>query len=488
MFMFTSLLLASALAPITIAPSTIETHLKVIATKDFEGRMTLRPGMDKTAAYIAGEFKKYGLEAREANSSYIQEYDLAVGYRVGKTNMFTISPGGGKEISLTVGKDFTPLVGSATRLIRSQMVWVGYGEESDFEGVDVKDKVVVAFRGGQTGRGRTNSMKARQAKDAGAIGIVFVGAAAEGSSDLPALTRSQGINESIDIPAVGVSSQFFKDLTGMDFAAARKTEGKQSKPLNGLVKFAAEAESNTGKAKNVIGYLPGTDPNLRNEYIVIGAHFDHLGYGEVGSRSGSDLIHYGADDNGSGTAGLMAAAEYMAKNRTNRRTIIFQAYSAEELGLRGSRAWCDANPNLLSQVSGMINMDMIGTVRFDQTFVFGLSSANWLPLFGNVKVDNLRLLLYPHTRGDSDQASFIAKSVPALFFHTGLTDEYHTEKDTIDRVNFAGAAKVVEAVIQTAMQVDAMPNRLTWNASVERGNKPNDRQQPKGPMESPLKP
>lgn len=136
----------------------------------------------------------------------------------------------------------------------------------------------------------------------------------------------------------------------------------------------------------------------------------------------------------------------------------------------------------------MINMDMIGTVRFDQTFVFGLSSANWLPLFGNVKVDNLRLLLYPHTRGDSDQASFIAKSVPALFFHTGLTDEYHTEKDTIDRVNFAGAAKVVEAVIQTAMQVDAMPNRLTWNASVERGNKPNDRQQPKGPMESPLKP
>jgi len=246
---------------------------------------------------------------------------------------------------------------------------------------------------------------------------------------------------------------------------------------------------NAGKAKNVIAYLPGTDPVLRNEFIVIGGHFDHLGYGEIGSRTGMDMIHPGADDNGSGAAGVLAAAEWFSKHRINRRTIIFQGYSGEELGLRGSRGWVDANKDKLPNIAGMLNMDMIGTVRFNQTFVYGLTSSNdWLPLFSNVKVDGLKLLLCPNARGDSDQASFVAASVPALFFHTVLTDEYHTEKDTWDRVNYPGAADVVEAVLQTALQLDASPKKMAFNPNVERGNRPTDRRPPTGPMESPLKP
>lgn len=480
---------ATLLGTVTINPTTLENHVKFLASDELEGRMTLRPGMEKSVAFIASEFKKYGLEAREPGGSFIHEYDVSVGYRVGKTNMAVFSLPGAKELSLTVGKDFVPLVGSAVRIARGSLVWVGYGKEADYEGVDVKDKVVLAFRGSQTGRGETNSMKARIAQEKGALGIVFIGHAGEGTSDLPPISRGQGINQSIDLPAIAVTSKHFKTLTGMDFEAARKAEGKQSKQLNAIAKIVGETEANAGKAKNVIGYLPGSDPALRNQYIVIGGHFDHLGKGETGSRSGSDLIHYGADDNASGTAGVLAAAEWYAKNRGNRRTIIFQAYSGEELGLRGSRGWCESYPDLLKNVTGMINMDMIGTVRFDQTFVYGLSSSNdWLSLFSKVQVENFKLLLYPNTRGDSDQASFVAKEVPALFFHTGLTNEYHTEKDTWDRVNYAGAAKVVEAVIQTAMQLDARDSKLAWNANVERGNRPADRQQPTGPMESPLKP
>lgn len=474
---------------IAIAPGTIEKHVRFMASEELQGRMTLRPGMDKAAKYIADEFKKYGLEAREKDGSFVHTYDLSLGFKPSASNMLVFSIPGGKEMHLKLEEDFVPLVGSKMRLVRGPMVWLGYGNEADYEGIDVKDKVVLAFRGAQTGRGATNNMKARWAKEKGAVGIIFVGGTGQGAGELPAMTRSQGVNDSLEFPAAAVKAKFFSDLTGLDFEKARASTEKQSKPVNALVRMVAETEANTGKAVNVIGYLPGTDPTLRNEYIVIGGHFDHLGMGEVGSRTGSDMIHYGADDNASGTAGVLAAAEYWTKNRTNRRTIIFQCYSGEEFGLRGSNGWCADNAEILKNTSAMMNMDMIGTVRFDQTFVYGLtSSEDWLPLFSNVKVDNLRLLLCPNTRGDSDQASFISRNVPALFFHTGLTNEYHTEKDTIDRVNFPGAAKVVEAVIQTAMQVDAKAGKLTWNPKVERGNRPSDRNQPTGPMESPMKP
>lgn len=484
----TVLAAAFAINNVSIEPLVLEKHVKYFASEGLEGRMTLRPGMDLTADYIAKEFKRYGLEGREANGGYIHEYDLSAGYRATKNNMLVFNLPG-KELSLVQGRDFVPVVGSAMKLTRGNVVWVGYGNEDDYTDLDVNGKIVLMFRGGQDGRGRTNAMKARTAKEKGAIGVLFIGSLGKDRGEFPALTRVQGIADSLEMPCAAIHGRYFKEITGLDVEVAMANKERQSKPLNLLARMVSETEANTGKAKNVIGYLPGSDPTLRNEYIVIGGHFDHLGYGEIGSRTGSDAIHFGADDNGSGTAGVLAAAEWFAKNRGNRRTIIFQCYSGEELGLRGSRAWCDSNGNLLPSISAMLNMDMIGTVRFDQTFVYGLSSSNdWLPLFSNIKVDGLKLLLHPNTRGDSDQASFVARNIPVLFFHTGLTDEYHTEKDTSDRINYAGASKVVEAVIQTALAVDKLSAKLTWNPAVDRGNKASDRATPKGPLESPLKP
>lgn len=492
--MFTSLIAASLVAlnaspSVSISPSALEPHVRILASPEYEGRMTMRRGNEMSAAYIADQFKRIGLEAREADGSYMQRFDLTVGFRMTKNNMAVLTTGDGKRLSLNAGVDFVPVVGSQTRLVSAPIVWVGYGNETDYEGANVEGKVVMMFRGAQDGRGRTNAQKARTASEKGAAGVIFIGPPAEGRAELPALSRGQGISDSTNIAAIALHQKYFKDLVGAEFANARKVEGNQTKELKAMVRMVGETEVNAGKTMNVIGYLPGNDPVLKNEYIIIGGHFDHLGFGETGSRTGNDGLHAGADDNASGTAGVIAAAEWFKKNGGNRRTIIFQAYTGEELGLLGSDAWAAANPEILKTTSAMLNMDMIGTVRFDQTFVFGLSSSTeWLPVFSNVKVDGLRLLLNPHTRGDSDQASFIRRNVPALFFHTGLTDEYHTEKDTVDKVNFAGAAKVVEAVIQTALQLDARAERLPWNPQVERGNRPNDRQLPKGPMESPLKP
>lgn len=488
--MVTSFVAALLIAPpVTIEPNTLMKHVKFLASRELAGRMTLRPAMDKVADYFAAEFRRYGLEGREGGEGYIHLYDLSANLRATKNNMLSFNLAGGKTISLEVDKDFAPLVGSQTRIVRGNVVWVGYGSEADYEGAEVAEKVVMMFRGAQDGSTRTNSMKARLAKEKGAAGVLFIGSNGEGRADLPTYSRQQGVAESTDIVAAALHQKWFTELTGLDYAAARANKEKQTKSLGAIVRMVTETEANTGKAKNVIGYLPGTDPVLRNEFIIIGGHFDHLGFGEIGSRSGMDMIHYGADDNGSGAAGVLAAAEWFAKHRVNRRTIIFQGYSAEELGLRGSRAWVDSNKDKLPQVAGMLNMDMIGSVRFNQTFVYGLTSSNdWLPLFSKVKVDGLKLLLCPNARGDSDQASFVAASVPALFFHTGLTDEYHTEKDTWDRVNYPGAADVVEAVIQTALQLDASPKKMAFNPNVERGNRPTDRRPPTGPMESPLKP
>jgi aminopeptidase YwaD len=485
-----SAVLAFSSAPgVSIQPGTIQKHVEFLASKELAGRMTLREGERKAAAYIAAEFKRLGLDAREKGGGYIHEYELSIGYRVTKNNMAVITGLDGTKLTLELERDFVPLVGSAVRIVNAPMVWVGYGNDEDYANVDVAGKVVLMFRGAQDGRGRTNAQKARTAKEKGAVGVVLIGPSTDGRAELPAVSRGQGMSDSTDIAGIAIHQKFFKQLVGSEFAEARKATGVQSKQLTSSIRFVAEAEVNKGMATNVIGYLPGKDPKLKNEYIIIGGHFDHLGLGETGSRTGTDMIHYGADDNGSGTAGVMAAAEWYAKNGGNRRTIIFQCYSGEELGLRGSNAWAGDHAELLKSVSVMLNMDMIGGVRFDQTFVFGLSSSTeLLPVFSNVNVSGLRLLLYPHTRGDSDQGSFIRRNVPALFFHTGLTDVYHTEKDTVDLVNFPGAAKVVEAVIQTAQAIDALPNKLPWNPETQTGGRPNDRQLPTGPMESPLKP
>ncbi len=482
-----TLLAAAALGTGTLAVSeaTLQSHMKVIAGIEHAGRMTLSHGQELSAEYIAKQFKKFGL-SEGPNPGYFHSFDITVNQRPAKNNMLAIS-GGGKSLAFELGKDYVPLTGSdPVRLVTAPIVYVGYGlgddDWNDYNGIDVTGKIVLALRGVPQGReSRSNGAKARVAQEKGAVGFIVAGSTGPGRSELPPYTRQQGIATTLGIVAVAIHGSRFKEVTGMDLAEARAAKGPASKAINMAAKIVTELEPNVGKARNVIGYLPGNDPALRDEFIIVGAHFDHLGWGEAGSRTGVDAIHFGADDNGSGTVGLLGLAEYFARTRSNRRTIIFQAYSAEELGLVGSRNWANdpAHADTLAKTTAMVNMDMIGTVRFDTCFAFGTSSsAGWPDVLRPVKVDGLKLDGQPHVRGDSDQATFARKSLPVLFFHTGLTADYHTETDGYDRINFKGMALVCEAVKQTVEGIDRLDKKLEFNPQVVLGNKPTDRRLP----------
>ncbi len=478
--------IALGLAPASISPNTIRTHLEVLCSDELAGRMTLSKGMTLFANYAAAEFKKYGLQ-EGPNKGYFHYFDTRANQRATAKNVVTFENAEGKRWSLDQGEDFVPLVGSTNlKTAAGDVVYVGYGlsEENwnDFAGVDLTGKIALILRGTPesiTSR-VSNGAKARTAVEKGAIGVVFAGPSAPGRAPLPALTRGQGVPASLETVAASITSESFEQITGMKIAEARAAKGPASKALGLKARLITETEENVGKAINIIGYLPGNDPVLKDEFVIIGGHYDHLGWAEAGSRTGVDMIHYGADDNGSGSAGVLAVAEYMARTKGNKRTIIFQLYCGEELGLQGSNAWCKDNPETLAKTTGMLNMDMIGTVRFNDIYVFGTSTSTaWEGLIDQVKVPELNLVQRFHLRGDSDQASFGRRNVPALFFHSMLTNEYHTEKDTIDRVNMVGAAKVCEAVANLAMILDKAP-KLTWNTKATLGGRNDDRVIPTG--------
>lgn len=470
---------ASLSNAVTISPNTVKSHLEFLTSEELGGRMTLSRGMTLFANYAAERFKRWGL-SEGPFPGYFHTYDTSANQRPGAKNS-AVFDANGKKTTLAVSESFMPLIGSANgKSVSGEVVFLGYGlgEETwnDYEGIDVTGKIVMVLRGVPEGqRLRNNSAKARLAAEKGAAGIVFV-TDGKGRAALPPLSRGLGVPPSVETVAIAIGSDTFEKLTGLNAESEKANPKPKSMALPIKLEMTTSTEPNTGKAINVIGYLPGNDPVLRDEYIIIGAHYDHLGYAETGSRTGNPAMHPGADDNGSGSAGILALAEEMAKYKSNRRTIIFQLYSGEEIGLQGSNAWARDNPELLKKTVGMLNMDMIGTVRFNDIYVFGTStSTEWDTLLDQVKVEGLNLVYRKHLRGDSDQASFGRRNVPSLFFHSMLTEFYHTENDTMDKVNLMGAAKVCEAVGQLAMILDRQAKPLTWNSSATLGGRGDDR-------------
>jgi hypothetical protein len=200
-------------------------------------------------------------------------------------------------------------------------------------------------------------------------------------------------------------------------------------------------------ARNVVALVRGTDARLRDEYVIVGAHYDHLGRSSLGAldpASGDTAIRNGADDDASGTAAVLELARLVAR-RPARRTIVFAAFGAEELGRRGSRHFVDQPPVPLRRVRAMLDFDMVGRLRDDRLIVDGVATASeFSALLDSANAGlALRLVLQRESGGASDDASFSARGVPALRFFTGLHADYHRATDDADRVDVAGEARVV---------------------------------------------
>lgn len=238
------------------------------------------------------------------------------------------------------------------------------------------------------------------------------------------------------------------------------------------------------EAYNVIGILEGTDAVLKNEAIVIGAHYDHLGKGGMGSlAANSKEIHHGADDNASGTAALIELARIFAKEKKNKRTLIFIAFGGEEEGLLGSRFYVNNPVFPLEKTIAMINMDMIGRLNENKLTVGGIGTANeWKDLIEKSNprrvidtsdaqrasmslVPYFRLQLNEDGFGPSDHSSFYGKQIPVLFFFTGTHLDYHKPTDTADKINYEGLEMVMNYVAEIVRAIDQNPNKPTYKVA-----------------------
>lgn len=445
-------------------------HIRVLVSPEMEGRLTLAPGERKAADYLAREFARIGL-AEGPNKGFIHEFDITVNARPTENNKVVLRHSDGRTWDLKLGADFMPLNGTATVSGKEAgVVFVGFGLGSakwdDYAGVDVSGKYVLMFRGVPEGHEMVRMRdKAALAKEKGAIGILTIGPRED--SALPRPTRGAGFPTELGLVGVGLHGDLSDELKGVGFGESLRMSKPASRVLPVTATVTAEMVANAGRGLNVIGYLPGNDPVLKNEYIVVGAHYDHLGFGEVGSRTGREIIHPGADDNASGVAAVIALAEYFARTKSNRRTIIFQLYSGEEVGLVGAFAWVRDFPEKTRATSAMINMDMIGRLRDGNLTVFSTSSSvDFDAILRETVQPGINLRPVPTVASNSDHAAFARANVPNLFFHTGLTEEYHTEDDTFETLNMEGMVLVTQMVGATVEAIDSRP-KLAWNPAVQ---------------------
>jgi len=225
--------------------------------------------------------------------------------------------------------------------------------------------------------------------------------------------------------------------------------------------------------QNIIAWIPGSDPLLKDEIVVIGAHMDHIGYGPSMSRSRRIAIHPGADDNASGTVALIEVAKAfsMLKGKV-KRTVVFQSYSAEEMGLIGSRYYCNNplfpvdNPNIRKHIA-MVNMDMVGYLGRGQHFT-GFNSGNSSPNIRLIVNDLNKKYSFANSitsrgSGGSDHAPFYNKRIPVAFLHTGLHAYYHTPEDTPDKINYDGLTEVAKYAFELTYNIAQKESAPAFN-------------------------
>ena len=235
-------------------------------------------------------------------------------------------------------------------------------------------------------------------------------------------------------------------------------------------KFVARPAAHAGETvalptQNVFALLRGRDPKLRGQYVVIGAHFDHLGRSTNGALDPDDKssVRKGADDNASGTAAVLELARLLAKNPP-RRSVIFANFTGEEEGLLGSAYFAEHSPVPIDSIVAMLNFDMVGRLRNDKVIVYGVATASELPAIldsANV-VAGLRITAQGDGFGPSDHSSFYAKNLPVLHFFTDLHDDYHRASDDVSKINAAGEARVVRLAERTARLIGDRRDRLSF--------------------------
>jgi hypothetical protein len=492
-----SLLLCATALPQSVAPVDPKLYLddvKALTAPEMEGRGDDTRGLSRAAHMLEQHYRKLGLKPAGTNS-YFQPFTVVTGARL-KSGGNRISVQTGTERrDLKLNDDFVPFSFSSSGSASASVVFAGYGATAeefgydDYAGIDVKDKIVLALRyepaifaekSGNQGLTRHAQLitKAINARNHGAKALVLVnGKLGDGEEDL--LTRFGSVSgpENTGIMLVQVKN----DVADCWLQSASKSLAEVQGPINHLgrpqsfalpdtvhVAMDVDIETTRATVNNVLAYLPGKS----DKYVIIGAHYDHLGRGNYDSLAPSQIgqIHPGADDNASGTAGVMELARTLAPLKGQLpRGILFASFAGEELGLLGSAHWVESPTLPLDKAVAMLNMDMIGRIKDDKVYIGGVGTGSTL------KADveqadaksGFKIEYSPGGYSASDHTSFVTKHIPVLFFFSGLHADYHKPSDTWEKINAPSAAKLVDVVGKTALELVSAQERPTFIAVVE---------------------
>lgn len=468
----------------------LQKHIKYLASKELKGRKAGSEGDSLAADYIKSYFNKF-----QPGKASTQHFYLVTDVIAGKENSMQF-----EGLSFTAGKDFQPFSFSSSSGAEGSVVFAGFGivgqsdslKWDDYNNLDVAGKWVMLLRGDPEPDNPSSSFipqssdraKALTAKDKGAKGVLLVSPSSIDRTDQTIdISFDKSVSDS-GIPVISITRKTagaILKLTGSPVDSLEKQMLASKKPvsfeLKGTLSAATEIIREKKVSRNIINIIEGNNPALKDEYIVIGAHYDHLGEGGQGSGSrvpDTIAIHPGADDNASGVAALIELSRFFSMPENHQgRSLIFIVFGAEEMGLVGSRYFVDNKIVPSSSIKAMINLDMVGRLGTDGSrsiTIYGTGTFKEADSILNraEKEHGFAFKRIADGYGPSDHSAFYTSGIPVLFLTTGAHPDYHTPTDIAQSINFPGLSDVTALTADIVKEIVNLPQAPLY---VETGTK-----------------
>jgi aminopeptidase YwaD len=471
-------------------------HIRYLASDELEGRLPGTPGSQAATEYIAEQFKQAGLKPGGVDGTYFQPFTI---HRLKQLHedqaSFKVT---GLENEWKIREDWIPMPFSKAGKIEGPVAFAGYGisaakfEYDDYAGFDATNKVLLILRyepkaqdpeaefGGTTpSRHALFSRKARIASEKGAKGLLIVNPPnRDPDKDELYPWSDADTNQSYALPIAHISRRIADAIlaqAGMpNLKALQEKLDQERAPLSAdLAGITVNIETGVQyvEGRNVLGLLEGAGD--ADEYIVVGAHHDHLGKVRPhNGESNEPVVHNGADDNASGTAGVIELARAFAGGPRPKRSILFMTYDAEELGLLGSRYFVDHPTVELEQIVAMVALDMIGRLNLGQFAIYGVGSGKEFRELLDASAEKTPLSFQAPASGSgwfggSDHHSFYVKNIPVMFVFTGIHKQYHTPEDDWQLIDGDGAIEVLQLIHPVINNLANMAERPTFVSAAE---------------------
>lgn len=468
-----------------ITISELNEHIKYLASDELEGRLSGSPGGLLAAKYIRDQFKAFSTLLGENGFQY---FEVVTDVKLGISNSLSFN-----DFEAKLDVDFAPYSFSKSTTTQAEVVFVGYGLEidtdslkwNDYENINVEGKWVMILRGDPENANENSKFilfaddrdKVLTARDKGAAGVLFVSGNKFDAEDKLVTLYFDKTSSDAGLPVLNIKREVANQILLSKSSSIESLETK----IDSLLKPASfkidvdvlastEIIQQKVKTQNVVSLIEGSDAILKNEYIVLGAHYDHLGLGGQGSGSREPDVsapHNGADDNASGVAGIIEIGEKLASMKDQlKRSIVLIAFDAEEMGLLGSTYFIKHSLVDLKSIKAMFNFDMIGRLDKEsmKMIINGTgTSVEAVSILDKYKEKfNLKPAYSPEGYGPSDHAAFYGENIPVFFFTTGAHGDYHTPADDTELINLEGEKLVADFAFEVINDVVNRHDQLSF--------------------------